>query len=45
MASLLFLPEIDEFQKIVGTFIEMVDAVAKEVENEKMKVCCSSTSV
>ena len=30
--------DIGEFQKIVGTFIEMVDTVAKEVESEKMKV-------
>ena len=30
--------EIGDFQKIVGTFIEMVDVVAKEVEQEKMKV-------
>ena len=30
--------EIGDFQKIVGTFIEMVDIVAKEVEQEKMKV-------
>ncbi|PVD31430.1 hypothetical protein C0Q70_06842 [Pomacea canaliculata] len=32
-----FVDKIGEFQKIVGTFIEMVDAVAKEVEKEKMK--------
>ena len=38
----LFFPEIGEFQKIVGTFIEMVDSVAKEVEKEKMKVCWPS---
>ena len=30
--------EIGEFQKIVGGFIDMVDALAKEVEKEKMKV-------
>lgn len=34
----LSFSEIGEFQKIVGTFIEMVDNVAKEVEKEKMKV-------
>ena len=33
----LFL-EIDDFQKIVGGFLEMVDSLAKEVESEKMKV-------
>lgn len=38
-SSVLFFPEIGEFQKIVGTFIGMVDTVAKEVEKEKMKVC------
>ena len=27
-----------DFQKIVGSFIELVDTVSKEVENEKMKV-------
>ena len=27
-----------EFQKIVGSFITLVDDVAKEVEKEKMKV-------
>lgn len=30
--------EMTEFQKIVGTFIELIDGVAKEVEKEKMKV-------
>ena len=30
--------EIVEFQNIVGNFIGMVDGLAKEVENEKMKV-------
>lgn len=29
---------IVDFQKIVGTFMGMVDSVAKEVEGEKMKV-------
>ncbi|KAJ8312566.1 hypothetical protein KUTeg_009939, partial [Tegillarca granosa] len=33
-----FVDKIDEFQKIVGTFIEVVDNVSKEVEKEKMKV-------
>lgn len=32
------LTEINEFQKIVGGFIDMVDSLAKEVEKEKMKV-------
>ena len=27
-----------EFQKIVGSFISLVDDVAKQVEKEKMKV-------
>ena len=27
-----------EFQKIVGSFITLVDDVAKDVEKEKMKV-------
>ena len=34
----LLFSEIGDFQKIVGTFIEVVDNVAKEVEKEKMKV-------
>ena len=39
MLAWLFLSsEIGEFQKIVGGFIDMVDALAKEVEKEKMKV-------
>ncbi|KAI8504982.1 Intraflagellar transport protein 20 [Branchiostoma belcheri] len=32
-----FVDKIAEFQKIVGSFIEMVDKLAKEVEKEKMK--------
>ncbi|XP_059146435.1 intraflagellar transport protein 20 homolog [Physella acuta] len=32
-----FVDRIGDFQKIVGTFIDMVDSVAKEVEKEKMK--------
>ncbi|XP_068749851.1 intraflagellar transport protein 20 homolog [Montipora capricornis] len=32
-----FVDKIGEFQKIVGGFISMVDALAKEVEKEKMK--------
>ncbi|XP_060067900.1 intraflagellar transport protein 20 homolog [Ylistrum balloti] len=32
-----FVDKIGGFQKIVGTFIEVVDNVAKEVEKEKMK--------
>ena len=35
--AFLFI-EIVEFQSIVGNFIGMVDGLAKEVENEKMKV-------
>ncbi len=31
--------EIGQFQKIVGGLIELVDELAKEAENEKMKVC------
>lgn len=30
--------EIGQFQKIVGGLIELVDELAKEAENEKMKV-------
>lgn len=37
--SYYFFSEIGDFQKIVGTFIEVVDNVSKEVEKEKMKVC------
>ncbi|KAH9502435.1 Intraflagellar transport protein 20 [Bulinus truncatus] len=32
-----FVERIAEFQKIVGTFIDVVDNVAKEVEKEKIK--------
>ncbi|XP_070572775.1 intraflagellar transport protein 20 homolog [Ptychodera flava] len=32
-----FVEKIAEFQKIVGSFIDVVDKVAKEVEKEKMK--------
>ncbi|OWF55335.1 intraflagellar transport protein 20 homolog [Mizuhopecten yessoensis] len=32
-----FVDKIGDFQKIVGTFIEVVDNVSKEVEKEKMK--------
>ncbi|KAL5017281.1 hypothetical protein ScPMuIL_006870 [Solemya velum] len=32
-----FVDKIGDFQTIVGTFIEVVDNVAKEVEKEKMK--------
>ncbi|XP_064652523.1 intraflagellar transport protein 20 homolog [Lineus longissimus] len=32
-----FVEKISDFQKIVGTFIDMVDGVSKEVEKEKMK--------
>eukprot|EP00794_Sanderia_malayensis_P014168 gene14168-15647_t len=32
-----FVDKIDDFQKIVGGFIEMVDTLAKDVEKEKMK--------
>lgn len=38
LARLFLSSEIGEFQKIVGGFIDMVDALAKEVEKEKMKV-------
>ncbi len=34
----IYITEMQEFQKIVGTFISLVDSVAKEVEKEKMKV-------
>ena len=32
-----FVDKISDFQIIVGSFIEMVDTLAKEVEKEKMK--------
>ncbi|XP_077995878.1 intraflagellar transport protein 20 homolog [Glandiceps talaboti] len=32
-----FVDKIAEFQKIVGSFIDVVDKVSKEVEREKMK--------
>lgn len=32
-----FVNKISDFQNIVGSFIEMVDTLAKEVEKEKMK--------
>ena len=35
---MLSLKEIGQFQKIVGGLIELVDQLAKEAENEKMKV-------
>ena len=34
-----YYSEIEEFQKIVGSFIEVVDTVATKVEKEKLKVC------
>lgn len=37
-SPLFFSTEIGDFQKIVGSFIEVVDNVSKEVEKEKMKV-------
>ena len=36
--------EIGQFQKIVGGLIELVDQLAKEAENEKMKVRSASIS-
>ncbi|XP_058531524.1 intraflagellar transport protein 20 homolog isoform X2 [Ochotona princeps] len=33
-----FVGKIGQFQKIVGGLIELVDQLAKEAENEKMKV-------
>lgn len=35
---IIFSSGIGDFQKIVGSFIEVVDNVSKEVEKEKMKV-------
>jgi len=32
-----FVGKIDDFQKIVGGFLEMVDSLAQDVEKEKMK--------
>lgn len=37
----LSFAEIVEFQKIVGSLIELVDQLAKAAESEKMKVRCS----
>lgn len=37
-----FSVELSDFKKIVGTFIDVVDDVAQEVEKEKMKVCSGS---
>ena len=39
---LLSTKEIGQFQKIVGGLIELVDQLAKEAENEKMKVRSAS---
>ena len=33
-----FVTEIGEFQTVVGGFINIVDKLAKQVEQEKMKV-------
>eukprot|EP00079_Xenopus_tropicalis_P021032 XP_012812262.1 PREDICTED: intraflagellar transport protein 20 homolog isoform X1 [Xenopus tropicalis] len=33
-----FVDKIGHFQKVVGGLIELVDELAKETENEKMKV-------
>ncbi|XP_054565028.1 intraflagellar transport protein 20 homolog isoform X4 [Eptesicus fuscus] len=33
-----FVDKIGQFQKIVGGLLELVDQLAKEAENEKMKV-------
>ena len=41
---LLSTKEIGQFQKIVGGLIELVDQLAKEAENEKMKVRSASIS-
>uniref|UniRef100_A0A8B9XBR0 Intraflagellar transport 20 n=1 Tax=Bos mutus grunniens TaxID=30521 RepID=A0A8B9XBR0_BOSMU len=37
-----FVDKIGQFQKIVGGLIELVDQLAKEAENEKMKVRSAS---
>ncbi|PKK22521.1 intraflagellar transport 20 [Columba livia] len=36
-SQLLFFAEIVEFQRIVGSLIELVDQLAKAAESEKMK--------
>ncbi|KAM6049522.1 intraflagellar transport protein 20 homolog isoform 1-T1 [Chlamydotis macqueenii] len=38
-----FLGKIVEFQKIVGSLIELVDQLAKAAESEKMKVQCGES--
>lgn len=37
MQVLSIVSEIDEFQKLTGTFISTVEKLSKEVEKEKMK--------
>uniref|UniRef100_A0A2I2YBF4 Intraflagellar transport 20 n=1 Tax=Gorilla gorilla gorilla TaxID=9595 RepID=A0A2I2YBF4_GORGO len=37
-----FVDKIGQFQKIVGGLIELVDQLAKEAENEKMKILITS---
>ena len=44
LQSCLFVAEMSEFQKIVGSFIQLVDEVGAEVEKEKMKVSVIDTS-
>ncbi|XP_043910343.1 intraflagellar transport protein 20 homolog isoform X2 [Protopterus annectens] len=36
-----FVDKIEQFQKIVGGLTEIVDQLAKEAENEKMKAICA----
>ncbi|XP_044530378.1 intraflagellar transport protein 20 homolog [Gracilinanus agilis] len=38
-----FVDKIGQFQKIVGGLIELVDQLAKEAENEKMKAILEHT--
>lgn len=35
----LFFVEMQDFQKIATSFVEILDKVATEVDKEKMKVC------
>lgn len=40
-----FVDKISDFQKIVTSFIEMVDKLAQQVENEKMKAIGARNSL
>lgn len=42
---LYYVTEIGEFQTVVGGFINIVDQLAKQVEQEKMKVNCNDVYI